>query len=311
MRRVVQQRGGCLTRRQFIKGSAALLTMPGIMLTPMANAASSGRISTLSMAQGPDPFAITVQAVERLGGMAAFVKKGDRVLIKPNIGWDRRVEQAANTHPEVVRALAEMCLAAGAGRVVILDRTCNDARRCYKTSGMQEMAGKFPRNKVSLDYVLNNRFVKTGIPKGVSVKSWPLYEEAIKADVLINVPVAKHHSISRLTLGMKNLMGLMGGNRGTFHAGIGQKLADLTSVLMPDLTVLDATRILLRNGPTGGRMEDVKVLDRVAASADPVAIDAYGATLFDIRPDELSFVTAAYRMGLGEMDLEKIRLIGT
>ena len=310
MSRWVERTGGCLTRRQFIKGSAALLAMPGALLTPLANAATSTGISTLSVAQGPDPFAITVEAVEKLGGMAAFVKKGDRVLLKPNIGWDRRVEQAANTHPEVVRAIAEMCLAAGVGKVVILDRTCNDARRCYKTSGMQEMAEKFSRKKVSLDHVLNNRFIKTGIPKGISVKSWPLYEEVIKADVLINVPVAKHHSISRLTLGMKNLMGLMGGNRGTFHAGIGQKLADLTSVLMPDLTVLDATRILLRNGPTGGRMEDVKVLNQVAASADPVAIDAYGATLFDIRPDELSFVTAAYSMGLGEMDLDKVHLIG-
>ncbi len=303
---------GRVTRRQFIKGSLALLAMPGAVIGPRRSAAAaSHQVSTLSVAEGPDPFAITVEAVEKLGGMAAFVNKGDRVLVKPNIGWDRRVEQAANTHPEVVRALAEMCLAAGAGKVVILDRTCNDARRCYRTSGMLEMVEKLPRGKVSLDYVLDNRFVNTDIPMGVSVKRWPLYEEALRADVIINVPVAKHHSLSRLTLGMKNLMGLMGGNRGTFHAGIGQKLADLTSVLQPKLTVLDATRILLRNGPTGGRMEDVRVLDRVAASADPVALDAYGATLFDLRPDELSFVTAAYRMGLGEMDLGKVRLIGT
>lgn len=310
MKRREERTGSCLTRRQFIKGSAALLAMSGSVLTPLVNAAGlSGGVSTLSVAHGPDPFSITVQAVEKLGGMGAFVSKGDRVLLKPNIGWDRRVEQAANTHPEVVRALAEMSLAAGAGKVVILDRTCNDARRCYKTSGMQEMVEKLPRGVVRLDHVLNNRFVKTVIPEGVAVKTWPLYEEAIRADVLVNVPIAKHHSISRLTLGMKNLMGLMGGNRGTFHAGIGQKLADLTSVLMPDLTVLDATRILLRNGPTGGRMEDVKVLDTVAASSDPVAIDAWGATLFDVRPQELSFVTAAHAMGLGEMDLGKVKLL--
>ncbi|MDF1535361.1 MAG: DUF362 domain-containing protein [bacterium] len=301
---------GGVTRRQFLKGAVALLAMPGAVIGPGGSAAAApGGISTLSVAEGPDPYAITVEAVEKLGGMAAFVNKGDRVLVKPNIGWDRRVEQAANTHPEVVRALAEMCLAAGAQKVVILDRSCNDARRCYRTSGMQEMAEKLPGGKVSLDHVLNNRFVNTAIPMGVSVKSWPLYEEALKADAIINVPVAKHHSISRLTLGMKNLMGLMGGNRGTFHSGIGQKLADLTSVLMPELTVLDATRILVRNGPTGGRMEDVRVLDRVAASADPVAIDAYGATLFDVRAEDLSFVTAAYRMGLGEMDLGKVRIL--
>ena len=316
MSRASKGQSGCLTRRQFIKGSLVLMAAPGLVATPIMQIASgenrsayASGISTLSVAQGPDPFAITIQAVEKLGGMAAFVKKGDRVLVKPNIGWDRRVEQGANTHPEVVRALVEMCLEAGAGKVVILDRTCNDARRCYKTSGIQEMVEKFPRSKVSLDHVLKNRFIKTSIPKGVSVKSWPIYEEVVKADVLINVPVAKHHSISSLTLGMKNLMGLMGGNRGTFHAGIGQKLADLTSAVTPDLTVLDATRILLRNGPTGGRLEDVKILDRVAASTDPVALDAYGATLFDIRPEELSFVTAAYSMGLGEMNLNKVRVL--
>jgi uncharacterized protein (DUF362 family) len=108
---------------------------------------------------------------------------------------------------------------------------------------------------------------------------------------------------------MKNLMGLMGGNRGLFHSGIGQKLADLTSVLDPGLTVLDATRIMVRNGPTGGRLEDVKILNRVAASSDPVAIDAYGATLFGVDPGDLSFITAAYRMGLGEMDLQKVRIL--
>jgi uncharacterized protein (DUF362 family) len=171
------------------------------------------------------------------------------------------------------------------------------------------MMKRLTDRRISLDFVRDNRFLKTEIPRGVVIKKWPLYEEAMKADVIINIPVAKHHSISRLTLGMKNLMGLMGGNRGLFHSGIGQKLADLTSILNPGLTVLDATRIMLRNGPTGGRLEDVKILNRVAASSDPVALDAYGATLFGVAPGDLSFVTAAHRMGLGEMDLQKVRII--
>jgi uncharacterized protein (DUF362 family) len=301
-----------LTRRQFIKGSLVLMAAPGIVIPP-SGVHSAGmdqaKLPEISISEGGDPFATTVSSIERLGGMSAFVNRGDSVLLKPNIGWDRRVEQGANTHPEVVRAIGEMCLEAGAGRVVILDRTCNDARRSYRNSGIQDMVKSFSDRRISLEFVRENRFLKTDIPRGVVIRKWPLYEEALKANIIINIPVAKHHSISRLTLGMKNLMGLMGGNRGLFHSGIGQKLADLTSVLDPGLTVLDATRIMVRNGPTGGRLEDVKILNRVAASSDPVAIDAYGATLFGVAPGDLSFVTAAHRMGLGEMDLGKVHMI--
>ena len=308
---------GRLSRRQFIKGSLIFLAAPGTVLAPSeAYSASVGQvkvlepaISELTISEGADPYAITVSSIEALGGMSVFVNRGVSVLLKPNIGWDRRVEQGANTHPEVVRAVGEMCLEAGATRVTILDRTSNDARRSYRSSGMEDMVNSLSDRRISLDFVRENRFLKTDIPRGVVIKKWPLYEEALKADVIINVPVAKHHSISRLTLGMKNLMGLLGGNRGLFHSGIGQKLADITSVLNPGLTVLDATRIMLRNGPTGGRLEDVKILNRVAASADPVAIDSYGATLFDLAPGDLSFVTAAFRMGLGEMDLNKVRIL--
>jgi len=305
---------GCLTRRQFIKGSLILLAAPAVVVPgsgSLADASDQAVIPKLSVAEGGDPFVTTVSAIERLGGMSSFVGRGSRVLLKPNIGWDRQVEQGANTHPDVVRAVGEMCLEAGAGKVTILDRPCNDARRTYVSSGMQEMVEGLSDGRISLDYVRGNRFIGTDIPKGVVITKWPLYEEALKADVIINIPVAKHHSISRLTLGMKNLMGLMGGNRGLFHSGIGQKLADLTSVLKPGLTVLDATRIIVRNGPTGGRLEDVRKLNRVAASSDPVAIDAYGATLFNLAPGDLSFVTAAFRMGLGEMDLKKVRILKT
>lgn len=305
---------GCLTRRQFIKGSMIFLAAPSAMI-PGPDALAAGTmpavLSKFSVSEGEDPFAATVSAIEGLGGISNFVNRGDEVLLKPNIGWDRRVEQGANTHPEVVRAVGEMCLEAGAKKITILDRSCNDARRTYRTSGMQEMVKGFSDNRISLDHVRWNRFVGTKIPQGVVIREWPLYEAALKADIIINIPVAKHHSISRLTLGMKNLMGLMGGNRGLFHSGIGQKLADLTSALNPRLTILDATRILVRNGPTGGRLEDVRILNKVAASSDPVAIDAYGATLFGIAPEDLSFISAAHKMGLGEMDLKKVQIVET
>ena len=216
----MSRRKGCLTRRQFIKGSLVLMAAPGVVIPPSgvhSAGMDQGKVPEISISEGGDPFATTVSCIERLGGMSAFVSRGDRVLLKPNIGWDRRVEQGANTHPEVVRAVGEMCLEAGAGRVVILDRTCNDARRSYRTSGIQDMVKSFSDRRISLDFVRENRFLQTDIPRGVVIKKWPLYEEALKADIIINIPVAKHHSISRLTLGMKNLMGLMGGNRGLFH----------------------------------------------------------------------------------------------
>lgn len=302
---------GKINRREFIKGALAAMVLPG-SLVPVEVArgeegSSEGR-SFLTVAENPDPFSATVSAIEGLGGMSALVPRGSSVLIKPNIGWDRRVEQAANTHPDVVRALVRMCLESGARDVLILDRTCNDPRRCYVTSGMSQMVENLAEKRVRLEHVRNNRFTTLEIPRGRLVKQWPIYNEALESDVLINVPVAKHHSISGVTLGMKNLMGLMGGNRGAFHSGIGQKLADLTSALIPDLSVLDATRILVRNGPSGGRLEDVKVLNRVAASTDPVALDAYGATLFGLVPGEVSSVKAGYEMGLGEMDLAAVRI---
>jgi uncharacterized protein (DUF362 family) len=305
---------GWLNRRDFIKGTFAALVLPGSLVPAtgaFGNELRSAGPSVLTVAENPDPFSATLAVMDGLGGMAAFVPKGSSVLVKPNIGWDRRVEQAANTHPEVVRAIIQMCLESGASDIVILDRTCNDARRCYVNSGMTRMVEGLAEKRVRLEHVRNNRYTSLEIPRGRLIKKWPIYDPALETDVLINVPIAKHHSISGVTLGMKNLMGLMGGNRGTFHSGIGQKLADLTSALTPDLTVLDATRILVRNGPSGGRLKDVKILNRVAASADPVALDAYGVTLFDLQPADVSSVAAGYEMGLGEMDLARVRIVRT
>ncbi len=128
----------------------------------------------------------------------------------------------------------------------------------------------------------------------------------LTADCYINVPVAKHHGLSRLSLGLKNVMGVIGGNRGKLHHNLGQELADLATVIRPTLTVIDATRLLLRNGPQGGRVEDVKIADTVIASADAVAADAYATTLFGLKPEEIDSTVAAYRMGLGEMDLQRL-----
>ncbi len=267
--------------------------------------ASSPPSLPLALVKGSNYEQITRQAVALLGGMKHFVRPGNNVVIKPNIGWDRSVEQGANTHPQVVKALAEMVLEAGASRVLVFDYTCNEMRRCYRNSGMEETLGKMGRS-VRLEHIDQRKFIEVDIEQGISLSRWDIYKDALRADCYINVPVAKHHGLSRLTLGLKNSMGVIGGNRGRLHHDIGQKLADLATVVKPQLTVVDATRLLMRNGPQGGRLEDVKKADTIIASADPVAADAFATTLFGLRPEDISSTVAAYRMGLGEMRLEKI-----
>ncbi|MGE0155978.1 MAG: DUF362 domain-containing protein [Geobacter sp.] len=291
-----------MDRRTFLKGTAASL-VAGSLLGRQALAGSG---STVAVAEGGDYAAITRRAVAALGGMGAFVKRGDVVVLKPNMGWDRAPEFAANTHPLVVRALAEECLAVGARRVKVFDHTCNDPRRCYINSGIQ-LALKGMKG-VEVKQIEPERFRKV-LLNGQFLKEWELYDEALNANVFINVPIAKHHGLSRLTLGLKNIMGVMGGNRGYTHRNLEVALADVNSVLKSHLTVIDATRILTAHGPQGGSLADVRVLNTVVASRDIVAADAYATTLFGMRPADIPTTVAAARRGLGEMDLRRVQVI--
>jgi uncharacterized protein (DUF362 family) len=225
------------------------------------------------------------------------------------MSWDRNPAQAANTHPQVVKALVELSLDAGAQKVMVFDRTCNEERRCYVNSGIQKTLAAIKDRRLKFFHPDSRKYVPVEIKRGRAVKRLEIYRDALEADTYINVPVAKHHSLSRLTLGMKNSMGVLGGNRGQMHHNLGQKLADLATVIRPKLTVIDATRILLRNGPQGGNPDDVRITDTVLASADPVACDAYATTLFGLQPDSIESTVAAYKHGLGEMDLAKIQII--
>jgi uncharacterized protein (DUF362 family) len=258
------------------------------------------------VAEGTDYPAITRRVINAVGGMKRFVKPGDVVVVKPNMGWDRSTELAANTHPQVVRAIVEECLAAGAKKVKVFDSTCNDARRCYVNSGI-ENALKGLKN-VECKHIETERFKKVTL-NGQFLKEWELYDEALTANVYINVPVAKHHKLSNLTLGLKNVMGIMGGNRGFTHRNLDVALADVNAHVKTHLTIIDATRILTAHGPQGGNIADVKVLNKVIASTDTVAADAYATTLFGMRPDEIPVTVTAYKRGLGEMNLDKIKVV--
>ncbi|RNC72741.1 MAG: DUF362 domain-containing protein [Desulfuromonadales bacterium] len=292
-----------MDRRAFIK----LVGLASVFSEAMVRRLLAAEQPTVAVAEGRDYGRATRNAVSLLGGMKQFVKPGAVVVIKPNMGWDRTPAQAANTHPAVVKALVEEALAAGAKRVKVFDRTCNDERRCYVQSGISD-ALKGLRN-VELKFIENERFRTVKIANATVLKEWELYGEALAADVFINVPVAKHHGLTRLTLGLKNVMGVMGGNRGSTHRHIEEALADINSVVKSHLTVIDATRILTDHGPQGGDLKDVKVLNTVIASTDIVAADAYATTLFGLKPADIPVTVAAHRRGLGEMNLNRVRVL--
>lgn len=297
-----------MDRRTFLRstaiGSLGFFLAQGFDgLTLSADAAEKTDL-VVARGAGKSPAAITNAAVEAFGGIRKFVSRGDIVVIKPNMAWDRLPEQAANTNPEVVAALVRLCFKAGAKKVRVFDRSVNDPRRCYKQSGISDAAGSLGAEVVYID---ERRFREMSI-KGQVLKSWPLYRDVFEADKVINVPIAKHHGLSKLTMAMKNWMGVMGGERGRIHQKIGESLADVGLVIKPTLTVLDAVRILTANGPQGGNLNDVKRMDTVIVGRDEVAIDSYGATLFGMKGSDLSYVKAGAATGIGIMDLGKLKI---
>lgn len=290
-----------MERRDFLK-----LALSSLVLSGMPGYVFAKDPSTVAVSEGTDYGAITRNVVAALGGFQKFVKPGDVVVIKPNIGWDRKPEFGACTHPLVVKTIAEECVKAGAKKVKVFDNTCNDARRCYENSGIQA-ALKGLKN-VEMKHVENERYKNTKM-NGVFLKEWELYDEALSANVFINVPIAKHHNLTKLTLGLKNMMGIMGGNRGYLHRGMDDALSDVSGAVKSHLVIIDATRILLNHGPQGGNLKDVKVLNKIVASTDIVAADAYATTFFNLNPQDISTTVTAYKRGLGEMNLSKIKVL--
>ncbi len=303
------------TRRDFLKASALL--GGGALLADLSS------LSNLVLAAAPPPAMsiarwenaalanadlatvatrLTETAIASLGGMERFVRKGDVVWVKPNIGWNRRPELAANTNPDVVATLVRLCREAGAKTVKVGDFPCHPARQAYRNSGIAKAVKEAGGKIIYLD---KKRFrdVELG---GERLKTWPLHVEVTEADLVINVPILKHHGLTKATMAMKNYMGIIGGNRGSWHQHMDVCLTDITQYMKPRLTVLDAVRVLLDHGPQGGDPQDVEVRGIVAAGTDIVAIDALGATLLGHEPRDIGYIPAAEARGLGTSDYRSL-----
>ena len=311
------------TRKEFLKlagmaAAGASLAAAGCGTQPATDPPQEGRLASplptapggkgakpvLAVARGGSPADITAAAIAAVGGMEAFVKKGADVIVKPNIctGY-HGPEYAATTNPEVVGTLVSLCRRAGAVRVRVMDLPFGGpAEEAYKVSGIQNAVEKAGGE---MQIMSPTGFRTYRIPDGLDLTSWPIYSDVLSCDVLIDVPIAKDHGSTRLSLAGKNLLGVIL-NAGDIHTNIGQRTADLVSVCRPTLTVVDAVRVLTANGPTGGDLGDVERLDTVLASVDIVAADSYAATLFDLTGADIPYVQTAYDMGLGEMDLDKV-----
>ena len=256
-------------------------------------------------AQGGEPRALVQKALENLGGIRRFVSRQDVVVIKPNIAWDRTPEQAANTNPEVVAEVVRQCWQAGAKRVIVTDVSCNEPRRCFQRSGIQAAARAEGAEVILPDPELF-REVELG---GVVLKTWPIFTPFLEADKIFNLPIAKHHVLTGATLGMKNWYGILGGQRNRLHQQIHQSLADLASFMLPTVTLIDCYRILLRNGPTGGNLEDVVLKKTMVAGTDPVAMDAYVAKAYwNLDPAQMPYLEMAAGRGLGTVDFDSLQV---
>jgi uncharacterized protein (DUF362 family) len=244
------------------------------------------------------------KAVDALGGMKRFVSRGDVVVVKPNIGWDRMPIHAANTNPDVVGAVIEQAFNAGAKKVIVADGSCNDPDRCFQRSGIWRKA-----YSLGAEVVLpaEHRYRTTRM-KGEILDEWPIFTTLIDADKVINVPVAKHHNLAKFTAGMKNWYGILGGRRNRLHQSIDISIADLATFMRPSLVVIDAMRVLVRNGPQGGNIDDTKVMNTVVASADQVAADAFACTLIGQHRDNLPYLKMGHERGIGTMYWENLRV---
>ena len=257
---------------------------------------------SMVITHGNDVQKMTAAAVDKLGSMSSFINPGDRVLIKPNVGWDRQPEQAANTSPILVGAVVDLCRKARASEVWVTDVSINDPYRSFARSGIEEAVQK---SGGKIKFTTQKDFVLTDL-KGKVLQVWPVSIFYHEVDKVINLPIVKHHSLSRCTIAMKNWYGVLGGRRNRLHQDINTSIADLAAAIRPTLTIVDATRVLVRNGPTGGNLSDVSVENTIIAGLDEIALDSYSLRFLDLKAEDVPFLTMGEQRGIGVTDWKSL-----
>lgn len=303
--------GDGLTRKEFLRraaGSALAFGLGRIGLgEKTVEPAEAAGAPLVVVAQNQSPAALVRAAVNGLGGMKRFVSPGGTVVIKPNAAWQRTPAQAANTNPEVLAEVVRLCKQAGARVVKVMDHAVDEPDELvFGTNGLKQAAERAGAIFISGRSPSLYRTIR--LPRGKAMRSSQVLNEVMEADLFINLPIAKVHNAVPLTLGLKNLMGVTL-NRDTWHNSpdLSQAIADFATVVRPHLTIMDAVRVLLSNGPKGpGQTKDTKM---VIAGADPVAVDAFTAkTVFGMKPEFVRYIAYAKAAGLGEMDLSRIKV---
>jgi uncharacterized protein (DUF362 family) len=307
-KRPVNKHDYTMTRRKFLKTTAA-----GVAL------GLAGRPSFLEareeydlVAISGEPVAATRKALEAMGGISRFVKKGERVVLKPNMSFSNTPDRGSTTHPLVVVTVAQACIEAGAQRVLVLDHTLQRAELCLERNGIKEACKDM--NRVYVLALQEKKFFREiKIPQGKVLERVEVMKEILDGSVLINLPVAKSHSATGVSLGIKGLMGLIW-DRESFHTkyNINQALADLATVVKPQLTILDATRALTSGGPGGPG--EIKKPNLIIAGIDPVAVDSYGVSIVpwygqNFKGGQVEHLLAAHQRGLGKIDIDQLRIL--
>jgi uncharacterized protein (DUF362 family) len=302
-----------ITRRDTIKkllqlwGSLSLVGTVTVSLStrPDAKAASENKkfiIEGVGQTEGYSVKDLIRKVFESAGGAGRFISRGDVVVIKPNISWARPPKMAATTNPEVLQAVIELCQEAGAKKVRIADNTIDDAKFCFSVSGAADVAKITGAELINPD----SSMMREMKLQGDRLDVWPVYLPIVEADKVINLPVAKDHILSFVTLGMKNWFGAIGGRRGSLHREIHPNIVDLAQFFKPTITLVDATRIMTRNGPSGGSTSDVVTKNTLILSDDPVAADGKAALLFGKEPQNIGHIKLARKRGLGTYDFSKL-----
>jgi len=299
-----------MKRREFILKSIGAGLFVGTAATfgskATARSAANGLPYDLVAIRGGSAAQMFDRGIAELGGMETFVKEGQTVVVKPNIGWDRTPEMGANTNPELVGRIVEHCLEAGARHVSVFDHTCDEWRACYRNSGIEEAASNAGARVVPGN---SERYYRDiSLPDGVRLKEAKEHELLQESDVFINVPVLKNHGGATITVAMKNLMGNVWDRRYYHQHDLHQCITDYTTYRKPDLNIVDAYRVMMRNGPRGVSEEDVVIMEAQVISTDIVAADAASTLMFGLQPEEIGHIRLGQEMGVGTMELDGLNI---